>query len=246
MRLSVRWPIVATFLLVLLVGGPAAFSLTAPPPAVDAASGDSSDDTEPDDGDDGTSPDNPSDGDDTNDDDTPDGTDGNGYGCPENTWTLCLQSGRFHVEIDWYTENDDAADDDGATGGGDDDDVSSPSDGGDHGDGDDVSNPNDGSGDDDTRGMAQVVHTTSDKSGLFYFFDPGNWEVLVKVLDGCGHNGYFWVYAAAATDVGFDIDVYDMATGHPPLQKQYRKPAGPPAPAHVDVTAFACEAAVPE
>ena len=244
MRLAPAVPILAVAVAVVCLGGPGPLGLAGP------AWADGADSTDGQGGDaDGTSPDDPSDGDSGGDSsgDSPDGGDDGGYGCPENTWTLCLQSGRFHVEIDWYTQNDDASDDDGSTGGGDDDDATNPNDGGDAGDDDDdVSNPNDGSGDDDTRGMAQVVHTTSDKSGLFYFFDPGNWEVLVKVLDGCGHNGYFWVYAAAATDVGFDIDVYDMATGHPPLQKQYRKPAGPPAPAHVDVTAFACEAAVPE
>ena len=238
MRLSPATMIFVAAIAVLCLGGAAALGFAAP---AYADGGDSSDGQ----GDeDGTSPDDPSDGDDSDDDSDggPDDTDDNLYPCPENTWTLCLQGARFHVEIDWFTENDDAADDDDATGS-DDDDSTNPNDDGD--DDDPVSNPNDGD-DDDSRGMAQTVYTTSDKSGLFYFFDPANWEVLVKVLDGCAYNGYFWVYAAAATDVGYEINVYDMATGSPPANKVYDKPAGPPAPALVDVAAFACEAGVPE
>lgn len=240
MRLSPATMIFAAAIAALCLGGGAALGLAAP---AYADGGDSSDGQ----GDeDGTSPDDPSDGDDSGGDDSNGDTDDNLYGCPENTWTLCLQKGRFHVQIDWFTENDDAADDDVSTGS-DDDDATNPNDGDDDGDDDDpVTNPNDGDDDDDSRGMAQVVYTTSDKSGLFYFFDPANWEVLVKVLDGCAYNDYFWVYAAAATDVGYEINVYDQATGSPPAKKVYDKPAGPPAPALVDVAAFPCEAGVPE
>ena len=109
-----------------------------------------------------------------------------------------------------------------------------------------MSNPNDGDDDDGTRGMAQVVYPQSDSSGLFYFFNSSNWEMLVKVLDGCAHNGYFWVLGAAATDVGYEITVSDMATGSSPAMKVYDKPAGPPAPALIDVAAFACEVGMPE
>lgn len=234
MRLAPVLLALAAFVLAFGICGPPAFGLTAPAVAAGAAADGSSGDTEPDDGDEDTSPDEPGDGGD--DSDSGDGDDSNLYPCPETTWTLCLQSGRFQVEVDWFTTNDDATqpDDDGA---------SNPDDGDDD---DSISNPNDGDSDDGSSGMGQLVYPSSDSAGLFYFFDPDNWEMLVKVLDGCAHNGHYWVFGAAATDVGYEINVYDMSTGSPPLSKKYKKAAGPPAPALVDVAAFPCEAGVPE
>ena len=52
-----------------------------------------------------------------------------------------------------------------------------------------------------------------DGQTLFYFFDPANWEMLVKVLDGCEINNHFWVFAAAATDVEYTLTVTDTETG---------------------------------
>ncbi len=49
--------------------------------------------------------------------------------------------------------------------------------------------------------MGTMVPGATNESGLFWFFDDDNWEMLVKVLDGCGTNGHFWVFLAAATDV---------------------------------------------
>lgn len=261
MRLAPVLLTLAAFVLAFGICGPPAFGLTAPAVAAGAAADGSSGDTEPDDGDEDTSPDEPGDGGDDSDDDADsgDGDDSNLYPCPETTWTLCLQSGRFQVEVDWFTTNDDDATqpDDGGDASnpddGNDDGVSNPNDGDDDGvsnpdDGDDddsISNPNDGD-DDGSSGMGQLVYPSSDSAGLFYFFDPDNWEMLVKVLDGCAHNGHYWVFGAAATDVGYEISVYDMSTGSPPAVKVYDKPAGPPAPALVDVAAFPCEAGVPE
>ncbi len=42
---------------------------------------------------------------------------------------------------------------------------------------------------------------SSPDSALFWMFAPGNWEVLVKVLDGCASNGRYWILSAGATDV---------------------------------------------
>ena len=53
----------------------------------------------------------------------------------------------------------------------------------------------------------------SRSSGLFRFFAPHNWEILVKVLDGCSLNGHFWVFLAAATDVEYTVRVEDGVTG---------------------------------
>ena len=84
-------------------------------------------------------------------------------------------------------------------------------------------------------GPAKVVPGGTNNSGLFYFFDPDNWEMLIKVLDGCAINGHYWVYSAAATDLGLDITVTDTATG---AIWDYAKPPGPPAPAITESKAF--------
>ncbi|MDA8021021.1 MAG: hypothetical protein MPN21_26585, partial [Thermoanaerobaculia bacterium] len=41
-------------------------------------------------------------------------------------------------------------------------------------------------------GPARTVPFGTSDSGLFYFFDDQNWELLVKVLDGCGFNHRYW------------------------------------------------------
>ena len=89
-------------------------------------------------------------------------------------------------------------------------------------------------------GPATVVHAGTDDSGLFRFFDGDNWEVLVKVLDGCETNGHVWVFAASTTDLGYAIRVTDTATGD---KREYRNEAGNAAPAITDAKAFAggCE-----
>ena len=72
-------------------------------------------------------------------------------------------------------------------------------------------------------------------AGLFQFYDPDNWEILIKVLDGCAVNGHHWVYGASTTDVGYVIRVTDTATG---AAKEYRNEPGRPAPAITDDKAF--------
>ncbi len=87
-----------------------------------------------------------------------------------------------------------------------------------------------------TAGVAQAVSIPGSDSGLFTFFDPSNWEILVKVLSGCGINQRFWVFAAATTNVEYTLTVTDTATG---AQKEYRNPLGVAAAAIVDTDAFA-------
>jgi len=47
----------------------------------------------------------------------------------------------------------------------------------------------------------------------FTFFDPGNVELILKVLNGCGLNNRFWVFAGGATDLGVAIRITDTRTG---------------------------------
>ena len=85
-------------------------------------------------------------------------------------------------------------------------------------------------------GQGLVLRPRTDDSGLFYFFNSPNWEMLVKVLDGCWYNDRHWVFAASATDLGLDLVVRDTVTG---MMKRYVKDPGTPAPAIADTGAFA-------
>ena len=84
-------------------------------------------------------------------------------------------------------------------------------------------------------GPGRVLGPRTADSGLFHFFSPNNWEMLVKVLDACDGYGHHWVFAAAATDLGLDLVVRDTVTG---AVRQYVKDPGEPSPAIADVTAF--------
>jgi hypothetical protein len=88
-------------------------------------------------------------------------------------------------------------------------------------------------------GQARLAGQPSRDSALFYFFSPDNWEVMLKVLDGCALNGRYWVFGAASTDVGYTVVVRDQAAG---TSKEYRHDAGAPAPAITDIDAFPCSA----
>ncbi|MEL7061062.1 MAG: hypothetical protein AAGN46_13655 [Acidobacteriota bacterium] len=84
-------------------------------------------------------------------------------------------------------------------------------------------------------GGGRIVTQSSD-SGLFYFFDEDNWELLVKVLDGCGLNQHYWVFSAATTDVEFTLTVTDTLRN---VTRVYENPLGVSAPAITDTAAFA-------
>jgi len=85
-------------------------------------------------------------------------------------------------------------------------------------------------------GSGRVVPFGSADSGLFWFFDEDNWEMLVKVLNGCGVNNKYWVFSAATTNVEYTLRVTDTATG---MFKSYYNPLGTSAPAITDAEAFA-------
>ena len=84
-------------------------------------------------------------------------------------------------------------------------------------------------------GVGSVVPFGSDDSGLMWFFEPDNWELLVKVLDGCAVNGNVWVFVAGVTDVEYSIAVRDVETG---LEMEYFNPLGNPSAAITDTAAF--------
>jgi hypothetical protein len=84
-------------------------------------------------------------------------------------------------------------------------------------------------------GQATAIKYSSD-SAFYWFFNVENVEVFAKVLNGCGLNSRYWVFAAAATDVEYTITVTDAKTG---TVKTYFHPSGAPAPAITDTNAFA-------
>ena len=86
-------------------------------------------------------------------------------------------------------------------------------------------------------GAGRVVYAGTNDSGLFRFFNPQNWEVLIKVLDGCAINQRTWVLGASTTDLGYRILVTDTVTGE---SRSYENEPGLPAPAIVDTEAFPC------
>ncbi|MEO1368496.1 MAG: hypothetical protein AAFX50_15085, partial [Acidobacteriota bacterium] len=76
----------------------------------------------------------------------------------------------------------------------------------------------------------------SPDSSLFWFFEPTNWELLVKVLNGCGFNDRYWVFAAATTNVEYTLRVTDTQTGQ---VQEYTNPLGTSSAAITDTNAFA-------
>ncbi len=85
-------------------------------------------------------------------------------------------------------------------------------------------------------GSGQRVGFNSEESGLFWFFNSDNWEVLVKVIDGCHFNDHFWVFSAATTNVEFAMRVTDTETQQ---TREYFNPLGEAAPAITDTSALA-------
>ena len=85
-------------------------------------------------------------------------------------------------------------------------------------------------------GVGSVVSFAADRSGLFWFFAPDNWELLIKVIDGCSLNDRYWVFSAATTNVEYTLIVTDTMTGQ---VKRYDNPLGRSAAAVTDTNAFA-------
>ncbi len=99
--------------------------------------------------------------------------------CAPSSTALCLEGGRFRVEVAWREFG-------GRT------------------------------------GVGQARPLTED-TGTFWFFDAANVELVVKVLDGRGVNGHFWVFYGALSNVAYTLTVTDTATGE---TRSYENPLG--------------------
>ncbi|HKD17393.1 MAG TPA: PKD domain-containing protein, partial [Thermoanaerobaculia bacterium] len=73
-------------------------------------------------------------------------------------------------------------------------------------------------------GQGTMVDLSND-TGYFWFFDPTNAEVIVKVLDACSVDGHFWVFASGLTNLGVTLTVTDTQTG---TSKSYTNTDGDP------------------
>ncbi len=84
-------------------------------------------------------------------------------------------------------------------------------------------------------GVAQVVELTPE-TGYLWFFSATNVEAVVKVINACGLNNRYWVFAGGLTDVRTVITVTDTQTG---VVKTYQNPQGTPFQPIQDTSAFA-------
>ena len=68
----------------------------------------------------------------------------------------------------------------------------------------------------EVQGVATPVPLAGGTSGLFWFFNASNIELVVKALDGTvpGLNGRYWFFYGALSDVEYDIHVRDTVTGN--------------------------------
>ena len=80
------------------------------------------------------------------------------------------------------------------------------------------------------------VSTRFNDGGVFYFFNPANTDLVVRLLDRCKFNDHFWVFAAATTNVEYTLTVTDTHTSE---TKSYFNPLGMPGEPILDTSAFA-------
>jgi 6-phosphogluconolactonase (cycloisomerase 2 family) len=83
-------------------------------------------------------------------------------------------------------------------------------------------------------GPAQTVKLTPD-TGYMWFFSSSNVEAIVKVLNGCGLNGNYWVFAGGLTNVQVTLTVTDTQTGQ---SRVYNNPSNTTFQPIQDTSAF--------
>lgn len=91
-------------------------------------------------------------------------------------------------------------------------------------------------------GTARVMsfggqRTESDQSVFYYFFDAANFEMGVKVLNGCGINNRFWIFVSGLTNQEYTVTVRDTQTG---TIKTYSNPMGTYPTTVGDTSALPC------
>ena len=84
-------------------------------------------------------------------------------------------------------------------------------------------------------GFARAVRA-SETDGIFWFFSPGNPELVVKLLDGCSVNDRLWLFVGGLTDLAVELQVTDLETGR---SRTYLNQPGEPFVPVFDLTTFA-------
>lgn len=79
---------------------------------------------------------------------------------------------------------------------------------------------------DGTLRHARAVPLT-DQAGAFWFFTPDNLEVLIKLVDGRGVNGHYWVYWGSLTTLQLTIEIFDESYSTTEPVWSFTHPAGP-------------------
>ena len=87
-----------------------------------------------------------------------------------------------------------------------------------------------------TSGFGNVGELTLSDTNYFWFFNQNNVEVVVKVLNGCGVNQRYWVFAGGLTNVEVELRVCDTQAG---IQRTYSNPQTTPFQPIQDTGAFA-------
>jgi hypothetical protein len=89
---------------------------------------------------------------------------------------------------------------------------------------------------DASTGIGHPIPLTNE-TGAFWFFADDNYELMVKVHDGCELNNRFWFYAAGLTDVLVTVHVKDTLGG---FERTYTNPLGTPFEPVGDTETFQC------
>jgi hypothetical protein len=88
----------------------------------------------------------------------------------------------------------------------------------------------------ETSGSGTPGDLTLTDTDYFWFFNPNNVEMVIKVLDACSFTDRFWVFAGGLTNVEVEMRVCDTVTG---IQKTYFNPIETPFQPIQDTQAFA-------
>jgi len=83
---------------------------------------------------------------------------------------------------------------------------------------------------------AGVATAFTGEAGYFWFFAPGNVEIVVKEIDACTYNGRRWIFLSGLTDVAVHVVVTDFETNQ---VKVYSNPQGHSFTPVLDSSAFA-------
>jgi hypothetical protein len=83
-------------------------------------------------------------------------------------------------------------------------------------------------------GQARALPWT-DRAGYLWFFSASNLELTVKVINGCGLNQSYWVFASGLTSVEVELTVTDTQTG---ASRTYSNPLNRSFQAIEDTAAF--------